>query len=213
MVYIAMEKERYLFNALLYHIYLNNFILLVLLEMNSSIIRSYSIFSNNSLSSDIWAKSVSLCCNIVEHKYDFNSFNLEKLHSADATVTGMVNRTLYAILALGKELCRFRNFRIFKGGRWAGHLGRGQPDRQAAARCRSCVALVRWLLGRAAGRAQGTAGQAAPPSPPYHGKSLGNNSDGQKKEGVKRPSWPNPRHSKIFFQTCSTPISSQEIDK
>jgi hypothetical protein len=53
MVYIAMEKETYLFNALLYHIYLNNFILLVLLEMNSSIIRSYSIFSNNSLSSDI----------------------------------------------------------------------------------------------------------------------------------------------------------------
>jgi hypothetical protein len=52
-----------------------------------------------------------------------------------------------------------------------------------------------------------------PPSPPYHGKSLGNNSDGQKKEGVKRPSWPNPRHSKILFQTCSAPISSQEIDK
>lgn len=104
MVYKAMEKETYLFNALLYHIYLNNFILLVLLEMNSSIIRSYSIFSNNSLSSDIWAKSVSLCCNIVERKYDFNSFNLEKLRSADATVTGMVNRTLYAILALGKRI-------------------------------------------------------------------------------------------------------------
>ena len=25
----------------------------------------------------------------------------------------------------------------------------------------------------------------------------------KKKEGVKRPSWPNPRHSKILFQTCS----------
>jgi hypothetical protein len=73
------------------------------LEMKSSMICSYSIFSNNSLSSDIWAKSVSLCCNIVEHKYDFNCFNLEKLRSADATVTEMVNRTLYAILALEKD--------------------------------------------------------------------------------------------------------------
>ena len=37
----------------------------------------------------------------------------------------------------------------------------------------------------------------------YHGKSLWNNSVEKKKEGIKRPSWPNPRHSKIVFQTCS----------
>jgi len=47
--------------------------------------------------------------------YDFNSFNLEKLRSAEATVTGMVNKILYAIAALGKQSCRFRNLRISSG--------------------------------------------------------------------------------------------------
>ncbi|GJT51928.1 hypothetical protein Tco_0978085 [Tanacetum coccineum] len=45
--------------------------------------------------------------------------------------------------------------------------------------------------------------QCAVPLLLNHGKSCDNNSDEKKKEGVKRPSWPNPRHSKILFQTCS----------
>jgi hypothetical protein len=57
----------------------------------------------------------------VERNYDFNSFNLEKLRSADATVTGMVNKILYAIAALGKQSCRFRNLRI-KESRDQDHL-------------------------------------------------------------------------------------------
>jgi hypothetical protein len=52
---------------------------------------------------------------MVERKYDFNSFNLEKLCSADATVTRMVNKILYAIAALGKQSWRFINLRISRG--------------------------------------------------------------------------------------------------
>jgi len=33
---------------------------------------------------------------------------------------------------------------------------------------------------------------------------------GRKKEGVKRPSWPNPGHSKILFQTCSASTSNED---
>jgi hypothetical protein len=54
-------------------------------------------------------KSVLCHC---RRKYDFKNFSFEKLRSADATVTRMVNRILYAILALGKQSCRFRDFRI-----------------------------------------------------------------------------------------------------
>jgi hypothetical protein len=60
--------KKYLFNSLLYEFYLNNFILLVFLEINSSMIWSYSIMSNNPLSSAIVAKSVSLYYVIVERK-------------------------------------------------------------------------------------------------------------------------------------------------
>jgi hypothetical protein len=60
--------KKYLFNYLLYEFYLNNFILLVFIEINSSIICSYSILSNNPLSSAIVAKSVSLYCVTVERK-------------------------------------------------------------------------------------------------------------------------------------------------
>jgi hypothetical protein len=60
--------KKYIFNSLLYEFYLNNFILLVFLEINSSMIWSYSILSNNPLSSAIVAKSVSLYCVIVERK-------------------------------------------------------------------------------------------------------------------------------------------------
>ena len=70
------------------------------------------MFSNTSLSSAVVAKSVSLCCVIVVHILDFNSFNFEKLLSADAKVIGMVNRTMYAIPAVGKQSCHFKKFRI-----------------------------------------------------------------------------------------------------
>ena len=63
----------------------------------------------------IVAKLLSLSCVIVERKYDFNNFNLEKLCSADATVTGIVNKILYAIAALAKQSCPFRNLRISRG--------------------------------------------------------------------------------------------------
>ena len=38
--------------------------------------------------------------------------NFKKLHSADARVTGIVSITLYAIVAFGKQSCRFKSFRI-----------------------------------------------------------------------------------------------------
>jgi hypothetical protein len=47
----------------------------------------------------------SLLCHC-RRKYDFKNFSFEKLRSADATVTRMVNRILYAILVLGKQSCR-----------------------------------------------------------------------------------------------------------
>jgi hypothetical protein len=47
--------------------------------------------------------------------YDFNNFNLEKLSSADATVIGMINKTLYVILAFGKQSCRFKKIRTSAG--------------------------------------------------------------------------------------------------
>jgi hypothetical protein len=57
-------------------LHLNNNILLVFLEMNSSDIWSYSIFSKSALVT----KSVSLCCIVIQHKFYFNfiNFNLEK---------------------------------------------------------------------------------------------------------------------------------------
>jgi hypothetical protein len=36
------------------------------------------------------ASSVNHSCDIMEHRYDFMSFNLEKLVSAEATLTGDV---------------------------------------------------------------------------------------------------------------------------
>jgi hypothetical protein len=46
----------------------------------------YSIFFNTSLFSDIIDKSLSICCIILEHKFNFSNFNLEKLCFEDATV-------------------------------------------------------------------------------------------------------------------------------
>jgi hypothetical protein len=68
-----------------------------------------NLLQQTSLSSDIVVKSLSLSCVIVVRIYDFNNFNLEKLRSADATVTGMANKTLYAILAFGKQSRRLKN--------------------------------------------------------------------------------------------------------
>jgi hypothetical protein len=60
--------------------------------MKSSIRSSYLICSKTSLSSAIVANPLSLSCVIVERKYDFTNLSLEKLLSADATVTGTVNK-------------------------------------------------------------------------------------------------------------------------
>ena len=49
---------------------------------------------------------------IVKCKYDFNSLNFEKLRSVDARVTWIVSITLNAIVAFGKQSCRFNSFRI-----------------------------------------------------------------------------------------------------
>jgi hypothetical protein len=42
----------------------------------------------------------------MERKYDFNNFNLEKLHSSDAI--GIVKRTLYTSVALEKIIMFFK---------------------------------------------------------------------------------------------------------
>jgi len=47
------------------------------------------------------AKPFNLSCNIVDLKQFLNSFSLEKLLSADATVTGIVKRIRYAIETFG----------------------------------------------------------------------------------------------------------------
>jgi hypothetical protein len=53
------------------------------------------------LSMDNVAIPVNRCCDIVERRYDFMSFNLEKLLSAEATVTGAVKTILRTMHTLG----------------------------------------------------------------------------------------------------------------
>ena len=53
---------------------------------------SRSIFSRTSLSMQYIAKPFNLSCNIVDLKQFFNIFNLEKLLSAEATITGTAKR-------------------------------------------------------------------------------------------------------------------------
>ena len=62
------------------------------LDAKSSRTLSRSIVSKISFSMLHIAKPFNLSCSIVDLKQFFNSFNLEKLLSADATVTGIVNR-------------------------------------------------------------------------------------------------------------------------
>ena len=45
--------------------------------------------------------SFNLSCHIIDHKYDFNNFNFEKLLLVDVTVTGIGNNIIYAIDAFG----------------------------------------------------------------------------------------------------------------
>jgi hypothetical protein len=70
------------------HIYLIRIIpfFWYIFEIKSSMICLYSIFFNTSLFSDIIDKSLSICCIILEHKFNFSNFNLEKLCFEDATV-------------------------------------------------------------------------------------------------------------------------------
>ena len=49
-------------------------------------------FSTNSFSIDKIANSFNLSCDIVDRIYDLINFNFEKLFSAEASVTGMVNK-------------------------------------------------------------------------------------------------------------------------
>lgn len=44
---------------------------------------------------------------MVDRKEDFNN-NFEKLISAEATVTGIVNKILYAMIVLGKKIHAFQ---------------------------------------------------------------------------------------------------------
>ena len=53
----------------------------------------------------ICANPKSLFCVIVERKYVLISFNLEKLRSADATVTGIVNKIPKAVVTFGNTSC------------------------------------------------------------------------------------------------------------
>ena len=46
---------------------------------------------------------LNLSCNIVDLRYDFINFNFEKLLSAEATVTSIVNNILKTIHAFGKD--------------------------------------------------------------------------------------------------------------
>ena len=62
------------------------------LDAKSLRIISRSTLSKMSFSIQHIAKPFNLSCNIVDLKQFFSSFNLEKLLSADATVTGIVNR-------------------------------------------------------------------------------------------------------------------------
>jgi hypothetical protein len=64
---------------------------------------SYSIFSNILLAVAITHNALSFFCVTIERKLDSNNFNLEKKnHSIYATVTGIVKKTLYALIVLGK---------------------------------------------------------------------------------------------------------------
>ena len=46
---------------------------------------------------------LNISCDMVDLKYDFINFNFEKLLSAEATVTGIVNNILKTIHAFGKD--------------------------------------------------------------------------------------------------------------
>jgi hypothetical protein len=66
--------------------------LLTLLDAKSLMIVSILISSNNFFSMLIVAKLFNLSCDIVDLRWFFNTFNFEKLLSADATVIGRVNK-------------------------------------------------------------------------------------------------------------------------
>ena len=95
--YIYKLKIKFLLNK-----YIKNyikiyckFILQAFLDKKKSIIKLLkSICSSIYFSIDIIANPFNLSCDIADRRYDLINFNFEKLLSAEATVTGIVNSIL-----------------------------------------------------------------------------------------------------------------------
>ena len=94
--YIYKLKIKFLLNKYIQHyikIYYK-FILQAFLDKKLIIKLLKSIYSSICFSIDSIAYPFNLSCDIVDRRYDLINFNFEKLLSAEATVTGIVNNIL-----------------------------------------------------------------------------------------------------------------------